>query len=31
VEANGGRVEADSGVGRGTTIHLYFPPEPPVP
>jgi two-component system phosphate regulon sensor histidine kinase PhoR len=31
VEAHGGRVEADSGVGRGTTIHLYFPPEPPVP
>jgi PAS domain S-box-containing protein len=30
VEAHGGRVEADSGVGRGTTIHLYFPPDPPI-
>jgi len=29
-EAHGGHVEADSALGRGTTIDLYFPAEPPV-
>jgi len=28
VEAHGGRVWAESAVGQGTTIHLYFPAEP---
>jgi signal transduction histidine kinase len=28
-EAHGGRVEATSAVGRGTTIRAWFPPQPP--
>jgi signal transduction histidine kinase len=30
VEAHGGRVEAESALGRGTTIRLTFPSSPPV-
>jgi signal transduction histidine kinase len=30
VEAHGGRVEAESTLGRGTTIRMTFPPNPPA-
>ena len=31
VEAHGGRIEAETALGHGTTIRMTFPPEPPSP